>query len=361
MDKPSIAVAMSGGVDSSVAAALLVESGYRVVGFTMRLWNGEERFAEKMPCCNIEAAKDARKVCDIIGAVHYTVDMRESFRREVLEQFKSEYLAGRTPNPCVRCNSLIKWGYLWEKIRSVGLDRLATGHYARLETNGEKSMRLLKGLDPLKEQSYFLWQIPRTLFDTTLFPLGDKTKPEVRAIARRLNLPVAAKKESLEICFIPNNDYRAWLKTEQPDIESSFYAGEMIDVSGKVLGLHAGYHLFTIGQRKGLGLGGGRKLYITAIDPDTRCVQVGEENELRQSEFSVASLNILSEDLFDNPLKLEVKIRYRDPGVPASVERIGKDRVLVSTLEPVKAVTPGQSAVFYDDDHVLGGGIILND
>jgi len=361
MKKPSVAVAMSGGVDSSVAAALLVQSGYRVVGFTLLLWDGEgdtKRDASRFIRKNV---LDAERVCEIIGASHYTVDMRDDFRREVADPFDREYLAGRTPNPCVICNARIKWRLLREKAQALGLDRLATGHYARIKHGGNNAVQLLKGLDLQKDQSYFLWHVPVDLLRLTLLPLGDKHKHDLRAIARELNLPVVEKNESQEICFIPDDDYRAYLRENHPDLEDGKLSGEIVDSTGKVLGLHSGYYLFTIGQRKGLGIGGGRKLYVTGIDPKTHRVMVGDENDLIRKEFKVGMLNSFDEELYKSPSGIDVKIRYRDPGVPATLKQTDIDSVTVYTMEPVKAVAPGQSAVFYRGDQVLGGGIILSD
>jgi len=348
---------MSGGVDSSVTAAILVEAGYQVTGFTLLLFD-DPHAGDNSLNNNI---LDAKKVCEILDIPHHVIDQRQSFKDKIIDSFEREYLAGRTPNPCVNCNAWIKWGLLWEKASEMGMERLATGHYARLVRDEKKITRLLKGLDLAKEQSYFLWQVPQNLLEITKFPLGEKTKPEVRGIARLFKLPVAEKSESLEICFIPDNDYRKWLSSRLTDHPSEDYSGEMVDKSGKILGRHSGYHQFTIGQRKWLGLGGGKKLYVYAIDPQNNRVYVGEEDELLRSEFTVASINILDQNLFNNPEDLKVKIRYRDPGVLASVVKVDEVTVLVNTQDPVKAVTPGQSAVFYAGDQVLGGGIIMSD
>ncbi|NQU04470.1 MAG: tRNA 2-thiouridine(34) synthase MnmA [Calditrichaeota bacterium] len=345
---------MSGGVDSSVSAAILVEAGYQVTGFTLRLFDNPDT-DDTSPNSNI---LDAKLVCEILRIPHHVIDLRHSFKDKIIDSFESEYLAGRTPNPCVNCNAWIKWGLLWAKASEMGMERLATGHYARLVRDEKKIIRLLKGLDLAKEQSYFLWQVPQHLLKVTILPLGEKTKQEVRDIARHFNLPVAEKSESLEICFIPDNDYRKWLSSRLQDIPNVDHIGEMVDNSGKVLGRHSGCHQFTIGQRKWLGLGGGSKLYVTAIDPQNNRVYVGEEDELLRSEFTVASTNIVDQRLFEKPDDLNVKIRYRDPGVPTSVIKVDEGVVLVKTRDPVKAVTPGQSAVFYGGDQVLGGGII---
>jgi tRNA-specific 2-thiouridylase len=347
---------MSGGVDSSVTAAILVKAGYKVTGFTLRLF--DEPGGDISQNRNIIDAKLVSKILDI---PHHVIDLRLSFKDKIMDSFEREYLAGRTPNPCVNCNPWIKWGLLWEKASEMGMERLATGHYARIERDEKKSVQLLKGLALAKEQSYFLWQVPLNLLEITILPLGEKTKPEVREMARLFNLPVAEKSESLEICFIPDNDYRKWLAERRPELLTAEANGEMVDKSGKILGRHSGCHQFTIGQRKWLGLGGGEKLYVTAIDTSNNRVYVGEEDELLRSEFTVCSVNVLDWRLYDNPIDLNVKIRYRDHGVPASINRIDDNTISVVTKEPVKAVTPGQSAVFYGGDQLLGGGIIMSD
>ncbi len=361
MEKTSIAVAMSGGVDSSVTAALLKKAGHRVVGFTLRLPKFTCGESSSMDPRTGNAVRDAERVCELLGIPHYELDVREEFQRLVVDPFVEEYLAGRTPNPCVGCNARIKWRLLWGMAQSMGMERFATGHYARVEIGQNNNVRLLKGLDPHKEQSYFLWQIPSKLLRLTILPLGVMTKSEVRTIARELGLPVADRGESQEICFIPDDDYRSWLEKIRPDIDADIRAGEMVDRSGNVLGLHSGCHFFTIGQRKGLGLGGGEKLYVTAIDPKMRRVQVGDESELARSEFRIGSVNCLSPMLYDADAELIVKIRYRDRGVNANVERLGEDQLIVNTRDPIKAVAPGQSAVFYHGDQIVGGGVILPD
>ena len=345
-------------MDSSVAAALLVKAGHRVVGFTMKLWDAENDEHAPRVCCTAVMARDAGRVCRILDIPHYTLDLREQFQREVVDQFAAEYLRGATPNPCVRCNSLVKWGRLWEKAQALGLGRLATGHYAKVEIDHDGNPHLLSGFDSDKDQSYFLWQIHSDLLKVTLFPLARLTKPEVRRIAAELSLPVADKAESQEICFIPDDDYRAWLRNRNPYLNESGLSGEMVDVSGNVLGKHDGCHLFTIGQRKGLGLGGGRKLFVTDIDPITRRVTLGDEDQLDCSQFKISDVNFLNDDMFDDNVDKIVKVRYRDAGVPATVTRRG-DEVIVTTQKPVKAVAPGQSAVFYSGDRLLGGGVIV--
>ncbi len=358
-DQKSVAVLMSGGVDSSVAAALLVEKGYKVVGFTLKLWDAEDEEHARKVCCTTVMAKDAGRVCAILGIPHYTIDLREDFRREVIERFEREYLAGRTPNPCVHCNSKVKWGRVWEKVKAIGLDWIATGHYAQLvvEANGETTLR--QGIDQTKDQSYFLWEIPQELLARTMFPLGSLSKDEVRDLARKLNLPVAEKEESQEVCFIPRDDYRGWLKSRHPELHDGELAGEMVDETGKSIGKHDGYPFFTIGQRKGLGLGGGRKLFVTHIEPLSRKVFVGPEEELSHHEFEIEGLNVLSPNFaFNGENGYTVKIRYRDAGHSAKLTRTTNNRMVIRVEEPVRSLTPGQSAVLYKDDRVIAGGII---
>jgi tRNA-specific 2-thiouridylase len=355
---PSVAILMSGGVDSSVAAALLVSEGRRVVGLTLKLWDAEDDDHARKICCTTTMARDAGKVCAILGIPHYTIDLREDFKREVIDRFEQDYLAGRTPNPCVQCNSKIKWGKVWEKVQSLGLERIATGHYARIERDAAGHAMLCKGLDSSKDQSYFLWEIPSSLLEVTLFPLGGKKKEEVRDLARQLNLPVAEKEESQEVCFIPKDDYRGWLLSRQPDLKEGSLSGNFIDESGHVIGTHSGYPFFTVGQRKGLGLGGGRKLFVTRIDPTTRDVHVGPEEDANRHAFELVSSNVLSNCPFEGENGYQVKIRYRDGGVPARVNKTDRGTVEVVSDQAFRSLTPGQSAVIYLDDRVVAGGVI---
>jgi len=354
-----VAVLMSGGIDSSVAAALLAEEGHQVVGFTLKLGDGGGEENSRKTCCAAVMARDAAQVCALLGIPHYTVDLGEDFRRQVINSFEEEYLRGRTPNPCVTCNSLIKWGRAWIKARMMGMEYLATGHYARIELDAS-GPRLLKGLDRNKDQSYFLWGIPRHLLAQTIFPLGEMNKSEARAFARRLCLPVADKDESQEVCFLPNDDYRAWLTARRKEIAAGSLSGEMVDGQEKIIGRHYGYPFFTIGQRKKLGLGGGRKLFVTRIEPETKRVFVGEEDDLLLSEFSIEQVNILHEQPFAGENGYSVKIRYRDPGAPARVERKPDGRFDIIPAQPLKAVTPGQSAVIYRGEEVVAGGVIMS-
>ncbi len=354
----SVAVLMSGGVDSSVAAALLVEAGHRVVGLTLKLWDAEDEEHARKVCCTTVMARDAAAVCGKLGIPHYTLDLREDFRREVIERFERDYLLGRTPNPCVQCNSRIKWGKVWRRAQELGLERIATGHYARIEYETDGSPRLLRGLDAAKDQSYFLWEISRDLLAVTVFPLGELTKPQVRDIARWLDLPVAEKEESQDVCFIPRDNYRDWLTSRNPELANGALAGVMVDEAGRILGKHDGYPFFTIGQRKGLGLGGGRKLFVTKIEPETHLVHVGSEDGLTSNQLRLGSLNLLTNHEFNGGNGLTVKIRYHDAGTQARVTLRSAGELVVIPDIPFSAVTPGQSAVIYHGDQVLAGGII---
>jgi len=303
-------------------------------------------------------ASDAKQICNQLGIAHYTLDMQDSFKSEVIDRFESDYLNGLTPNPCVQCNSRIKWGSMWEKVKTLGFDRIATGHYARIFRTENGRARLLQGVDRSKDQSYFLWEIPPEILKTTMFPLGDMEKSDTRSIAAKFGLPVADKTESQEICFIPSDDYRSWLRKRQPEMKDDL-SGDIVDRAGNVLGHHQGYPEFTIGQRKGLGLGGGDKtLYVTQINADMRQVVVGEEAELNCSTFSVKSLNRFVEEPLNRIRDIKVKIRYRSPAVSVAISDSGNGTVTVRTDDPVQAVTPGQSAVFHHGEEVVAGGII---
>jgi len=341
---------------------MLVQQGYRVVGFTLKLWDAEDEELARKVCCTAVMARDAGRVCSMLGIPHYTLDLREQFQTEVIAPFEQEYLSGRTPNPCVACNSKIKWGAMWEKVRALGLERIATGHYARVVEDAHEDCHLLKGVDPAKDQSYFLWEIPRDLLTVTIFPLGELTKPKVRERARRLGLPVAEKEESQEVCFIPRNDYRSWLLNRQGTEVLEALGGDIIDAAGRVIGRHHGYPLFTVGQRRRLGLGGGTpRLFVTRIDPETKRVHLGAPSDMERNSFHIGGINRFQEIAPDGSEHYQVKIRYRDHGTPASTRSDGNGGLLIETERPVSAVTPGQSAVLYRGDELVAGGTILPD
>ncbi len=357
-NRDTVAVAMSGGVDSSVAAALLSKSGYQVIGLTMRLWDIDpdgEGSGHTRGCCSTEAVSNARRVCDKLDIPHYLVDLRRDFRQWVVDDFVSEYVEGRTPNPCIRCNTIIKWQSLWRKAKSLNSQYLATGHYAKI-TNDSEGWQLRRAQDDTKDQSYALWGVPREKLSTTLFPLGKITKNEVRNIARELGLRTAEVPESQDICFIVSESYRDFLKKHYPDQLKSNQPGEIIDQSGEVMGEHSGYMNYTIGQRKGLGISAAEKMYVLATNPDTNQVVIGPGSALEMKGLTAFNINWLTE-VPDQPFPATIQVRYRDRGVPGTVIPNG-DEVSVEFDDSHRGIAPGQSVVFYQDDFLLGGGII---
>ncbi len=336
---------MSGGVDSSVAAALLLQQDMSVEGVTMKQTAGL--------CCDIGSAQ---AVCSHLGIPHHMIDAQQSFEKFVVRDFISEYRAGRTPNPCIRCNDLIKFQHLLTYAREQGFDALATGHYARVEHNAAAARFLLKkGIDPGKDQSYFLYRLTQDQLASVLFPLGGMHKTDVRDLARRLGLPAAERPESQEICFVPNDDYRSFLKEHAPSL---LRPGETVMTDGKVVGRHEGIALFTVGQRRKLGVAAGERLYVVRIEPDTNRVVLGRLSELQTREMIVGNLSWTALPDLSAPLEAAVKIRYRSPYVPAVIHPFDRKALRIVFTRPVPGVCPGQSAVFYDDDVVIGGGTI---
>ena len=383
-NKQRVLLGMSGGVDSSVAGYLLREQGYDVIGVTMKVWPQDCISRAEDKCCGPQAIADARGVAHALGIPHYVVDEADQFERVVIDYFASEYQAGRTPNPCVMCNEKLKFGNLWGKAAALGCDYIATGHYAIIEhVDATPSSRggecgegaastfviLRKGIDPRKDQSYFLFSLRQPQLRRALTPLGRMTKPEIRKIAHSLGLKIADKIDSQEICFVPGNDYKAFLRSHLGDNE--FHRGEIYDVDGNFLGQHDGIELFTIGQRKGLPGGSPRPRYVVDLDPETNRVIVGDADNLVADEFEIDRVNwhsvaeigpsaVASAKADDPGLWFEatVKIRYNHPGTPATVTPLEDNRARIRLHQPQRAVTPGQAAVIYDDDIVLGGGWI---
>jgi tRNA-specific 2-thiouridylase len=358
MEQRTVLVAMSGGVDSSVAAALLVEQGHRVIGVTMKTFCYSEVEGPSQTCCGLDGIMDARRVADRLGIPHYVFDVERDFTRDVIDDFVSEYAAGRTPNPCVRCNGNTKFRDLLKRGAMLGCDAIATGHYARMgvdEATGEPV--LMRGLDRNKDQAYFLWGLPRDLLPQLMFPLGELTKPEVRERARELGLSTAEKPESQEICFVPTGNYVDVLEQRLEAEHPALSPGKLVTLGGSDLGEHDGYARYTVGQRKGLGGGRGRRLYVLGSRPQTREVVVGSWEELHQDEVRVGELNWLSRPPARGEA-VEVQIRHRAAAVAARVQREESGVMQLKLDSTQRAVAPGQSAVIFQGDAVLGGGRI---
>lgn len=353
-----VVVGMSGGVDSSVAALLLKQQGYDVIGVTMQIWQDEDsdQTEENGGCCGLSAVDDARRVAEKLDIPYYVMNFKKEFRKYVMDYFVEEYLQGRTPNPCIACNRYVKWESLLRKSLGLGADYIATGHYARIEQlpNGRYAIR--NSVTAQKDQTYALYNLTQDQLAHTLMPVGAYTKEEIRQMALDAGLPVAHKKDSQEICFIPDNDYAGFIERErQGNVPGP---GNFVSVDGKVLGEHKGITHYTIGQRKGLNLAMGHPVFVTRICPETNEVIIGENDDVFTETLVCNRLNFMAMEDLKEPRKVLAKIRYAHKGTPCLLERIGEDEIRCTFEAPVRAVTPGQAVVFYEGEYVLGGGTI---
>jgi tRNA-uridine 2-sulfurtransferase len=358
--KGKVLVAMSGGIDSTVTALMLHEEGYEVIGITMKTWDYASSGSSKKEtgCCNLDSFNDARMAAVQHGFPHFVLDIREEFGDFVIDNFVEEYMAGRTPNPCVMCNTHIKWRALLKRADALDCEFIATGHYGKIRQHDNGRYVISKGIDDTKDQSYVLWGLQQDLLKRTMLPLGKYRKTEIRQMAHDFGYPDLAKKaESYEICFVPDNDYRGFLKKKVTGLETQLAGGNFVDKSGRILGKHKGYPFYTIGQRKGLDIALGKPAYVTSILPETNTIVLGDEEDLDQQEMTVSQLNMIKYDSIPAGMEAMTKIRYKSAPSLSVLHPDGND-VKVKFYEHVKSIAPGQSAVFYEGDDVIGGGII---
>lgn len=354
-----VLVAMSGGIDSSVTALMLHEQGYQVIGITMKTWDYASSGGNKKEtgCCSLDSINDARTLAVNLGFPHYILDIRNEFGDYIIDNFVEEYLAGRTPNPCVLCNTHIKWEALLKRADKLDCEFIATGHYAQVREENSRYV-ISKGLDENKDQSYVLWGLSQASLGRTKFPLGGFRKADIRQMAADAGYEELAKKnESYEICFVPDNDYRGFLKRKVEGLEEKLDGGNFVDVSGKVLGRHHGYPFYTIGQRKGLEIALGEPMFVTEIIPETNTVVLGKKEDLEKQEMFVRNPNFIKVPSIEGKLEVLTKIRYKDKGTLSDISMAG-DKVKVEFFDKVAGIAPGQSAVFYDGNDLVGGGFI---
>ena len=354
-----VVVGMSGGVDSSVAAYLLKEQGYDVMGVTMQIWQDEdtETVSENGGCCGLSAVDDARRVAQKIGIPYYVLNFKKEFQKDVIDYFIAEYLAGRTPNPCIACNRYVKWEALLNRCIGLGADYIATGHYARIDKLENGRFAIRNSVTATKDQTYALYNLTQEQLSHTLLPVGSYTKDQIREIARQQNLPIANKPDSQDICFVPDGDYGSFLEQEVPDKIPG--PGNFVSTDGRILGKHKGITHYTVGQRKGLGIALGYPVFVTEIRPETNEVVLGSNEDVFTTELYADHVNFMSIPDIEGEVKLKAKIRYSHSGSMCKVTRTGEDQIHCVFEEPVRAVTPGQAVVLYDGDYVAGGGIII--
>ncbi|MBY6996252.1 tRNA 2-thiouridine(34) synthase MnmA [Clostridium botulinum] len=353
--KKKVLVGMSGGVDSSVAAYLLKEQGYEVIGVTMQIWQDDEEFIEKEGgCCSLSAVADARRVANKIGIPFYVMNFKDAFKRNVIDYFVDEYMEGRTPNPCIACNKFIKFSSFLDKAMAMGIDYVATGHYAIIEKHNDRYI-IKKSEDDKKDQTYALYNLTQFQLERTLMPCGQYKKSKIREIAKEIGLRVYNKKDSEEICFIPDNDHGRYIKNRFPN---KVREGNFVDKQGNILGTHKGIVYYTIGQRKGLGIAFGKPMYVVDINPFRNEVVLGDLEDLLNTELIAKDTNYIPFDTLKEPMEVEAKIRYSQTPSKAIITPIEDDRVRVNFHEKQRAITKGQSVVFYKDDLLIGGGII---
>ena len=358
--KGRVLVAMSGGLDSSVTAVMLHEQGYEVIGLTMKTWDYEISGGSKKEtgCCSLDSINDARNIAVQLGFPHYILDIREEFGNSVIDYFVEEYIAGRTPNPCVMCNTHIKWDALLKRADKLGCEYIATGHYARIRQESNGRYVISRGVDTNKDQSYVLWGVSQQSLGRTIFPMGDFTKPRIREMALEMGFHELVKKpESYEICFIPDNDYHGFLNRQVKGLEQKVAGGNFALSDGTIVGKHKGYPYYTIGQRKGI-VAMGEPYYVTAIHPETNTVVIGQEDELLDRRMRVTRLNLQKYSSLEEDTPAITKIRYKDAGSESLLHQAEPDTMEVTFAENVRSITPGQSAVFYEGDDVIGGGWI---
>jgi tRNA-specific 2-thiouridylase len=361
LNKNKVLVGISGGVDSAVAAALLLERGFEVIGITITpVKVSDDCFADtrETGCCNYKAITDAKEVCERLGIEHHLVDLSQVFKEKIISNFIDEYMHGKTPNPCALCNPLIKWGEVLQYADKYDCHYYATGHYAKInedKTSGRYT--IVKGDDPLKDQSYFLWGLSQEQLSRTIFPLADIDKRKTRELAKKYDIPVHNKAESQEICFVPGNDYKEFLKENVPDIDTKFNGGQIV-LNGERIGIHKGYPFYTVGQRKGLGVSYKKPLYVKSINSETNTVVVATEDDIYTNNLIAGNLNLMKYENIPSGMEFTAKIRYRDKGADCKCELNDDGELVVKFNEARKAITPGQSLVIYEKDELVAGGII---